>query len=141
MKQSVANQIIKAYRGDFGEAVRETRRIEEAIRFEQAKKLLKDNGGKIPGHRWYKKEKYNYEAYGLLKGKVTGYFKTEAGRYGGNRRIFIYHKVHETGFMVSVNETMCKIGVNQAISTPHKFQSSNKREYDSAFKKVMKIIN
>jgi len=141
MKKTLGATITKAYNGDFGEAVRALRIAEQEVQFERAKKLLKENGNKIPYHRWYKGEKYNYQAYGATKGKVTGYFKIEAGRYGGNRRMFTYYKAHETGFMVSVNETMCKIGVCQGISTPHGFQVSSKKEFDAAFKKVMKAIS
>lgn len=130
------------YRGDYGEAVRNLRAIEQELQFEKSKKLLKENGGKIPHHRWYKGEKFNYKAYGELKGKVTGYFKTEANRYGaGGRRIYTYYKAHETGFLVYINETMCKMGVTQGLSAPHNFQSSNKKEFDNAYKRFLKVIN
>jgi hypothetical protein len=130
------------YSGDFGEAVRNARMLVQELELEKAKKLLKDNDGKIPYHRWYKGDKFNYSAYGMLKGKVTGYFKTEANRYGsGGRRIYTYYKAHESGFLVYINETMCKIGVTQGLSTPHKFQSSNKREWQMAYKKFLNTIN
>lgn len=130
------------YNGDYGEAVRNIRAIEQELQFEKSKKLLKNNKGKIPYHIWYKGEKFNYHAYGESKGKVTGYFKTEANRYGaGGRRIYTYYKSHESGFLVYINETMCKLGVTQGLTTPHNFQSSNKREWDQAFKRFLKVIN
>jgi hypothetical protein len=142
MKRSLAKVVKENYNGDYGEAVRNLRQIERELQFERAKKMLKDNGGKIPYHRWYKGEKYNYQAYGANKGKVTGYFKTELRRYGtGGRRIFTYYKAHETGVLVFINESMCKMGMTQGLSTPNNFQPSNKREWTAAYKTFMKMIN
>lgn len=142
MKRSLNKLVKEEYRGDYGEAVRTIRQIEQELQFERAKKLLKDNGNRIPHHHWYKGEKYNYAAYGESKGKVTGYFKTEVRRYGaGGRRIFTYYKAHETGVLVFINESMCKMGMTQGLSTPNNFQPSNKQEWAKAFKNFMKMIN
>lgn len=141
MSKGLKTLVSKHYNGDYGEAVRSLRQLEQELQFEKSKKLLKDNGNKIPNHRWYKGEKYNYQAYGELKGKITGYFKTEAGRYSGNRRIFTYYRCYETGVMVYINETMCKMGMCQGLSTPHNFQPSNKKEFDAAFKKFIKTVS
>ena len=142
MKKILAKLVKDNYNGDYGEAARTLREIERELQFERSKKLLKDNGNKIPHHRWYKGEKYNYEAYGATKGKVTGYFKTEVRRYGaGGRRIFTYYKAHETGVLVYINESMCKMGMTQGLSTPHNFQPSNKKEFTAAYKAFMKMVS
>lgn len=142
MKRTLAKIVKEEYKGDYGEAVRTVRQIERELQFERSKKMLKDNGNKIPYHRWYKGEKYNYQAYGENKGKVTGYFKTELRRYGtSGRRIFTYYKAHETGVLVYINESMCKMGMTQGLSTPHNFRPSNKREWTLAYKNFMKMIN
>lgn len=142
MSSKQIKQIVnKGFKGDYGEAARAIRQIEREVEFERAKKMLTDNGGKVPYHRWYKGEKYNYPAYGENKGKVTGYFKTEAKRYGaGGRRIFTYYKAHETGVLVYINETMCKMGMTQGLTSPNNFQPSNKKEFDAAYKRFMKMI-
>src|SRR5882757_5539609 len=108
-KRAIKTLVDKSYNGDFGEAVRSLRRIEEEIKFEQAKKLLKENGNKIPYHKWYRQERYNYAAYGKMKGKITGYFKSYSVGRGGARRGWIYYKTFETGVLVYVDEQMGKI--------------------------------
>jgi len=135
-------QMVKtAFNGDYREAGRTIRQIGEGVEFERAKKMLKDNGNKIPYHRWYKQEKYNYLAYGLEKGKVTGYLKQECRTRGaGGRREYTYYRMYETGVIVYINVTMCKVGIIQGLTTPH-IQVSNKREFDAAYKKFMKMIN
>lgn len=100
----------------------------------------KKAGEPIPNHRWYKNEQFDYELYSKLKGKVTAYFKIESGRWAGRRKIKKYVKVYESGFTVSLDMTMFKLGVNQGFSTPFSMLNSNKREFDSQLKIFLKHI-
>lgn len=104
--------------------------------------IPKKKGEPIPKvHRWYENEKYDYKKYAELKGKVVSYFKVQQIRYGRNgRALEKYYKVHESGFMVYVDATMFKIGVAQGITTPSLMLNSNKREFETAFKKVSNLL-
>ncbi len=141
MRSTIKKIVKKEFGGDFVSASKAIGMLHREVEFERSKKMLKENNGKIPRHRWYRGEKFNYTAYGLNKGKITGYFKTEAGRYGGNRRIYTYYKAHESGLLVYINETMCKMGITQGLSTPYKYQKSNKREFDAAMKRFFKAVS
>lgn len=141
MSRRIRKIVATNFNGDYGKAISDVRSIERDLRMEQAKRLLRENGGKIPYHRWYRNEQYNYSAYGLLKGKVTGYFKSYSVGRGGARRGTIYYKCHEIGLIVYIDEAMGKIGIRQGMANPRDFQASNKKEYDGAFKRLMKMIN
>lgn len=141
-KNTTLNKVVKEhYHGDFGEAVRAARRIEEDLKFEQAKKLLRENGNKVPYHRWYRHEQYNYAAYGTLKGKITGYMKSWSVGRGGQRRGWVYYRTYETGVMVYIDEQMGKIGIRQGMTSPANFQSATKKEFNDCYKRFMKMIN
>lgn len=95
---------------------------------------------KIKPPRWYKGEKFEYWEELKTKGKVVAYFKYEAGRYSGKRKVEKYLKVFENGMAVSVNVTMMEINITQSLGTPFKLRNSTKAEWDKALKLFLKQI-
>lgn len=90
--------------------------------------------------RWYKGEQFEYEQNLLEKGKVVGYFSTQASRMGGKRLVIRYYKVHENGVLVWVDLTMMKTGVSQGLATPYQFRPATKRDFDKALKIYLSLI-
>ena len=141
MKRSLNKIVREKYNGDFNKAIRDVHTIEKDLKISMAQKLLKENGNKIPYHRWYKGEQFNYEGYAKAKGKIVGYFKSYSVGRGGARKGWIYYTTYETGVIVYVDTEMGKIGIRQGLSYPGNFQPANKKEFDTAYKNFIKMIN
>jgi len=76
----------------------------------------------------------------LPKAKVVSYFKVRQRTRGGAKLDIRFWKTLSNGYMVFVDETNCRIGIVQGFSGFYAIEGSNKREFERAHKKVMRVL-
>lgn len=76
----------------------------------------------------------------LPKAKAISYFKVIKRVHGGSKTDIQFWKTLSNGYMVFVDVANCKIGIVQGFSGNTGFMGATKKEYDSAFKKVLKYL-
>jgi hypothetical protein len=116
-----------------------------------ADKFLKDAKiivGKPPsqqkGNQWYlRKEKGIMNFENLMKEfpkqTVISYLKIIKGIRGG-QQLTQYWKTLSNGYMVYVDTLNMKIGIVQGLSANFGIMGSSKKEFDTNFKKVLKLL-
>jgi len=100
-----------------------------------------------PENRWYNlhgKRRIEIDTLitSLPKERVISYFKLEFKTGGGqNRQHEQYVKTLSNGYMVYVDVAQCKMGILQGFPAGRRIEASNRREFNSAFKKILKIVS
>lgn len=87
-----------------------------------------------------KKGNVTEQMEGLPKPKIVSYLKCIRGSHGGSKLDISYWKTLSNGYMVFVNTTDCKIGVVQGFGGNTQLQGATKKEFDTHFKKVLKLL-
>lgn len=77
----------------------------------------------------------------LPRSKAISYLRVTHGSRGGAKLERQFWKTLANGYMVFVDETNCRIGIVQGFGANRGILGSNKKEFDAAFKKVLKALN
>lgn len=97
------------------------------------------------GNQWYLRHGRNImELDALLSlqpSKTVSYFKIEYKSRGGSRTEIKYCKTLGNGYMIFVDAANMKIGIVQGFGYDRGITGSNKKEYTTAFRKVLKILS
>lgn len=96
------------------------------------------------GNRWYERggNVVDIEKMATENLKTVSYFKTERMTRGGYHFEVIFYKTLSNGYMVAVDLSKCRISISLSnLPVACTIKGSNKREFESAKRKVMKIVN
>lgn len=96
------------------------------------------------GNQWYKRDGnvLDIEKLATENLKTISYFKTERMTRGGYHFEEVFYKTLSNGYMVAVDISKIRISVSLSnLPVACTIKGSNKREFENAKKKVMKIVN
>ena len=98
------------------------------------------------GNEWYRRGNENITDVNKLLLRMSGaktvsFFKVSYYSRGGSRLVTQYWRTANNGYMICVDESICKINIVLGMPSVRSLEACTKRDYQRAFNKVLKVLS